>query len=169
MKKPPLEMILFKQNYTTVFKSVFIFCGNYHLAEDATQEAFLQAFKSLHTLKDPDKFSSWVYIIATNIVKSNYKKDKRVTKISLEKVDNICSFTDEYCNIELREDIKQLLNNVSEEEKKSLTLFYIDGLSVKEISELTQTKITTIKVRLHRARERLKRHVDKESILEDLR
>ena len=61
--------ILFEQNYEKVFKGVLIFCRNYHLAEDMTQEAFLKAFRVIHQLKKPEHFSAWVYTIAINLIK----------------------------------------------------------------------------------------------------
>ena len=73
--------ILFEQNYEKVFKGVLIFCRNYHLAEDMTQEAFLKAFRVIHQLKKPEHFSAWVYTIAINLIKKEYVKKKKLNEM----------------------------------------------------------------------------------------
>ena len=130
------EQILFEEYYTKVFKSVYIYCNDYHFAEDATQEAFLRAFENIDKLRDVNSFAGWVYVIAINIVKKEFKKTKKITQINFIDCENKFTSKDEYSNIELKEVLADLLTQVSLDESKALTLFYIMDLPLKEIARM---------------------------------
>ena len=54
--------------------------GDFHFAEDITQDVFLQVYKKLSTLKNPNQFAGWLYVIANRLCKNWQKKNKSVIK-----------------------------------------------------------------------------------------
>ncbi|EEG78470.1 RNA polymerase sigma factor [Dethiobacter alkaliphilus] len=159
------EQILFEEHYSKVFKSVYLYCKDFHIAEDATQEAFLKAFDNINQLRDVKSFPGWVYVIALNVVKKEFNRNKKITELNFEDYQNIFSNQDEFKNIELKEDLKLLLKHISPEERKMLNLYYGFGLSLKEIAVLTDTNISTLKVKMHRTRQKLKKKAINDVVL----
>ena len=141
--------------------------GDFHIAEDITQDTFLKAYQKLSTLKEPQRFSSWIYVIVTNCCKTWLRK-KRLPTHSLEKVSS--SELDEATYSEhiieennkrtveaQREVVQKLLEKLQESDRTIITLFYLGDMTYEEISEFLGVSIGAIKSRLHRARKRLKK------------
>jgi RNA polymerase sigma factor (sigma-70 family) len=135
--------------------------GDYHEAEDITQEVFIKAYQKLHTLRDPRNFAGWLYVITANCcrmhLRGRYRKSRRT--ISLDQV------SDEQWNaLSLRrhaeEKRRQLVHDaiaqLSEGDRTVITLHYMGGMSCKEIARFMGTSVGAIKDRLYRARKRLK-------------
>ncbi|MCD4746880.1 MAG: sigma-70 family RNA polymerase sigma factor [Bacteroidales bacterium] len=130
-------------------------------AEEIAQDAFLKVFHSLNTFKQDSKFSTWLYRIVYNTAISKTRKKKlQTTPLENKLIEN---FTID----EIKEDVKQLdydeqkkiINNaikkLTEEESLIITLFYMEGSSVEEISEITNLSKSNVKVKLHRIRKKL--------------
>lgn len=140
--------------------------GNKEEAEDICQETFLRVYINIDKYNEKFKFSTWVYKIATNLCIDRIRKNKK-NVFSLD--DN--SFNDD--NIDWYSIVPDARVNTEEEiilnEQKSIiqkcfeglsvkyrtimTLRYVDGLTLQEISKITELPVTTIKTRLHRGRE----------------
>lgn len=116
---------------------------------DALQETIAKAFTSVHTLKEPTHFKTWIIRILINECNRIIKKNKRVYPIpyDLRKT----SYKGEYEQIELFE----VIDDLNEELQTIVTLFYIEDLSVKEISKVLDVSEGTVKSRLFRARKQL--------------
>ena len=74
-----------KSVHTLVWRKI----GDYHYAEDLTQDAFLQAYKKLSTLKDPNQFAGWLYVIANRLCidwmrKQKWMQERKFVMQSLE-------------------------------------------------------------------------------------
>jgi RNA polymerase sigma factor (sigma-70 family) len=133
--------------------------GDFQLAEDASQEAFLEAFASLAKLHHPAAFPGWFRKIV-------YKHCDRLTRgrrfavISLDESNEIASLTpcpDKLTEIhEMKEKVFLALQTLPEHDRMVTALFCIDGYSQKEIGEFLELPVTTVKKRLHDARKRLK-------------
>ena len=54
--------------------------GDFHIAEDITQDTFLKVYQRLHTLKDPKQFSGWLYVITTNLCNTWLRKKRIQTQ-----------------------------------------------------------------------------------------
>jgi len=78
----------FKILYTKYKKRVYSICllilKNHYLAEEASQEAFLKAYKNLDSLKDPAKLEAWIASIASKCAIDIYRKNKNVVNIDNE-------------------------------------------------------------------------------------
>ena len=108
--------------------------GDFHIAEDITQDAFLKVYQRLDTLKDPNQFSGWLYVIATRRCYAWLRK-KRIRTQPLEDVETTMTQRDAYSKhvteersktaVEAqREVVKRLLAKLKESERTVMTLHY---------------------------------------------
>ena len=141
--------------------------GDFHIAEDITQETFLKAYQRLSTLKEPQSFASWLYVIAANCCKAWLRK-KRLRTQALETASGAevgkATYSG-YVSAEnarttaeaQREVVKKLLAKLQESERTVITLYYLGGMNYEEISKFLGVSVAAIKNRLYRARNRLKK------------
>ena len=140
--------------------------GDFHIAEDITQDTFLKVYQRLSTLKDPNQFSGWLYVITTNLC-ATWLRKKRIQTQPLEDTEITMIQEDAYsqhvteerrktASESQREVVKQLLAKLKESERTVMTLHYLGEMTVAEISRFLGVSASTIKSRLRRARHRLK-------------
>ena len=141
--------------------------GDFQIAEEITQDTFLKVYQRLHTLKDPNQFSGWLYVIATRRCYAWLRK-KRIPTDPLEDVDTTMIHKDAYSHHVIedrrnsaidahREAVKKLLAKLKESERTVMTLHYLGEMTVEEISKFIGVSAGTIKSRLQRARNRLQK------------
>ena len=139
--------------------------GDFHFAEEITQDTFLQAYKKLATLRNPNQFAGWLYVIANNLCKRWHQKKKLPTQ-SLEgtpmteiEKSSYKHYASERRETEITEHyheiVKKLLQRLPESERTVVTLHYLGEMTVKEISKFLGVSANTINSRLRRARKRL--------------
>ena len=144
--------------------------GDFHFAEDITQDVFLQVYKKLSTLKNPNQFAGWLYVTANRLCKNWNQKNKSVIK-SMEEVsvvemqamsyDRYISDKNEKEGCERRHKIvKKLLEKLPESERTVMILYYLGEMTAKEIGNFLGVSVNTITSRLHRARKRLQQEED---------
>ncbi len=125
-------------------------------AEEAAQDAFIKAFQHLKNFKRDSKFSTWLYRIVFNTAVS-YKRKRKGSFQSFE--NTVIEYKQEAEGMLERSDkrkfIQQAMKNLNEADKLALTLFYLEEFSMDEIAEITSMQANTVKVRIHRARQRL--------------
>jgi len=126
-------------------------------AEEAAQDAFLQAFGALKEFNQTAKFTTWFYRIVFNAAlgaKRRQKPTERITEINALAY----AVTDTQQNLHKKERIKniqQAMKQLSADDVTMITLFYLREQSLEEIAEITGISTETIKVKLYRARKRL--------------
>jgi len=141
--------------------------GDFHIAEDITQDTFLKAYQRLSTLKKPQRFASWLYVIAANHC-STWLRKKRLWTQSLEETNSaqlekatysgyVIEENERMTEETQREIVKKLLAKLQESERTVITLHYLGGMNYEEISEFLGVSVAAIKNRLYRARNRLKK------------
>ncbi len=142
--------------------------GDFHIAEDITQETFLQVYRKLATLKDPSQFPGWLYVIANRRCLAWLRK-KRIQTQQLEESDitmvesssysrHVAAEQAENAMETKRELVKNLLAKLKESDRTVLTLYYFGEMTYAEISEFLGVSVNTVATRVHRARERLKQY-----------
>ncbi len=140
---------------------------DFHIAEEITQDTFLKAYQRLSTLKKPQSFASWLYVIAANRCKAWYRK-KRLCTQSLETTSSTELEEMAYSNYVIeenernlseakREVVKKLLAKLQESDRTVITLYYLGGMTYEEISRFLGVSVSAIKNRLYRARQHLKK------------
>ncbi len=140
--------------------------GDFHIAEELTQDTFLKAYQKLGTLKNPNQFAGWLYVIADRLCIAWHRKPKPAMEsletISGEKIEE--SSYRHYANEQgkeastehRKEYVRNLLEELPESERTVVTLHYLGEMTCKAISEFLGVSPNTIKSRLQRARNRLK-------------
>ena len=149
--------------------------GDFHIAEELTQDVFLKAYKRLSTLKRPEQFPGWLYVIATRHCFSWLRKKRVPTRsldaMSMEELEEVCyaqyeADRGETVAIEQRRElVKRLLKKLPESERTVVTLYYLAEMSGEEISQFLGVSPNTIRSRLHRARQRLEKE---EAIIQEV-
>ncbi len=122
-------------------------------AEEAAQDAFMKAFKYLAGFNREAKFSTWLYRIVFNTAIS-YKRKQRVKPQSIDNV-HLAYSHDGMEKSDKKKFIDQAISKLNEVDRVSITLFYLKEFSLEEIAAITCTPANTVKVRIHRARQRL--------------
>ena len=168
-----------KSVHTLVWRKI----GDYHYAEDIMQDAFLQAYKKLSTLKNPNQFAGWLYVIANRLCIDWMRKQKWMQEqefvmqsledTSIEEIEK-SSYIGHVSAQRQTENaerchaiVKKLLEKLPESERTVVMLYYLDEMPTKEIGKFLGVSVNTIVSRLHRARKRLQ--IDQELLFQEVR
>lgn len=144
--------------------------GDFHIAQEITQDAFLKAYQKLGTLKNHNAFVGWLYVIVARLCLDWLRKN-RIPIESLDTIDSSEVNKGSYsqyvaekqateANEARREVVKKLLQKLPESERTVMTLHYLGEMTVKAISEFLGVSPNTVKSRLRRARNRLRKEGD---------
>ena len=141
---------------------------NFPLAEEAAQEAFIEAYLNLKRLRKPATFPSWLKKIVFKQCDRLTRK-KRLPVVSDAQTGEIISSQSSPSAIAERRELQQIVNQAIEllpkAEREVITLFYIGERSQKEISAFLEVPVSTVKNRLFNARKKLKTNFS--SMVED--
>ena len=147
---------------------------DFHIAEEITQDTFLHVYKKLPTLKNPNQFAGWLYVIANRRCIAWHRKKKQevqsleaTSQETLEGTAYACYVTeqrDEASSERCREIVQSLLEKLPESERTVVILHYLGEMTCEAISKFLGVSPNTVKSRLSRARKRLR---EQESILRD--
>ncbi|MDE0085019.1 MAG: sigma-70 family RNA polymerase sigma factor [Candidatus Poribacteria bacterium] len=141
--------------------------GDFHIAEEITQDTFLKAYQNLGALKKPQRFASWLYVIASRRCVAWLRK-KRVRTQPLEDTSSLQVEKATYSQYVIeenertaieaqREVVKKLLARLPESERTIITLHYFSEMSSAEIGAFLGVSANTIRSRLRRAQQRLQK------------
>lgn len=150
--------------------------GDFHYAEEVTQDTFLQAYKKLSTLKNPNLFAGWLYVIA-NRLSIKWLREQKPVPQSLETIpvneieeSSYTRYVSEQHDINTteyrRELVRKLLEKLPDSERTVMTLYYLSEMTTKEIGKFLGVSVHTITSRLQRARKRLQR--DEEHLVQEV-
>ena len=151
-----------------VMNVIYRMCGDVHIAEDAAQETFIQAWLHLSTFRPQTSLRNWLYRIAVNAATDMLRKEKRILPNSVEDL----QLTDKRPGPELlvseQERIVQVQKAVlglPEASRSVLVLREYEELSYQEISSTLDIPIGTVMSRLNYARKLLKEKLEQKSVL----
>jgi len=157
-------------NYKSmVYNLAYRMSNNPYEAEDISQEAFLRAYQSLARFNPSYKFSTWLYQITLNIIRDRFKK-KELNYVSLDapvETDDskICPQPADFTNnpeqiMSQKEDaqaIQQAIYSLPLKYREVIVLRHLQDLSYIEIASILKIPSGTVKIRLYRAREQLRK------------
>jgi RNA polymerase sigma-70 factor, ECF subfamily len=161
---------LFEQYHRGIYNTVYQMTRNEADAADLTQEVFIRAYRALPRLQTPEAFTAWLYRIAVNLSR-NWLRDRgrvRVESLELPGEDGEESSTREIADPsgdpstlvqtqDLQERVRKAVAGLSEDHRAVVTLHHLQGMPVEEIAGVMGCSIGTVKSRLSRARDHLKR------------
>lgn len=156
-----------------VYQIAYRMLGNIHEAQDIAQETFLRAYVNIDSFDENRKFSTWIYRIATNLSidrlrkkKPNFHLEDKVT--GTEDLNYYSQIpTDEelpeekVLQIEMQEWIQKEIMMLPPKYRSAIILKYMEDLSLKEIGEILNLPVATVKTRIHRGREALRKRLRK--------
>lgn len=163
IKELPVAKKIFEKNFTekkhVYIKVAYSILYNEEDAKDVLQEAYCEALKHIKDLRDYNSFDIWFYRILINKCKQMYKKIKNKTKElpldeSIMTIDAMSSKT----RVDEKIILKDIIFNLSNEHKEVVILKYFQGFSLKEMSEITDLPLGTVKSRLFYAVEKIKKY-----------
>ncbi len=141
-------------------------------AEDAAQEAFLRAYRKLHTFQETARFSTWLYTILNRICLDMLRKRKRTGELyqtsfnqtdseeetyELQIADNAPGPYESYQKRAAQKALYDAIEKLSDEHREVIVLRDIEGLDYEQIAHITGASLGTVKSRLSRARQSLRK------------
>ncbi len=136
-------------------------------AEDLTQETFIRAQRSLETLRDPDALTAWLYRLATNVCLDRFRAatrrliqpfdptgeppgDQGIPDATEPRLDRVIE------QAEMTECVQEYIGELPDDYRTVILLHDLHALTNPEIAEMLDCSLATVKIRVHRARERLR-------------
>jgi RNA polymerase sigma-70 factor, ECF subfamily len=161
---------LFQQYHRGIYNTIYQMTRNDADAADLTQEVFVRAYRALPRLQTPEAFTAWLYRIAVNLSR-NWLRDRgrvRVESLELPGEDGEDGNTREIADPsgdpstlvqtqDLQERVQKAVAGLSPDHRAVITMHHLQGMPVEEIARVMDCSIGTVKSRLSRARDNLKR------------
>ena len=165
-----LEQI-FDDYYDRVYTFLYFRVKNTALAEELASETFLKVAEKYKTY-NPEKgaLSTWIFTIAMNQLRSNYRSFKGKVTIHLQDIENLSGGVNTEDCLEANETkaaILRLLNELDERQHSIITLKYYGGLSNKEISDVLNISEANVSTILNRAMKKLRNILEKRDEFSD--
>lgn len=148
---------LVNKYYDQIFAYSYRILGSYHDASDVVQDVFISMMKAIPDYQEKNKFKSWLFTIAHNKCMNSIAVRKNHSDINL--IENIHSnedFTERYVEKNFAKDILETLPEI---QKSALILKYYHDLTAREIAQITDVNIATVKSRLYQGLEKLRKIV----------
>jgi RNA polymerase sigma-70 factor (ECF subfamily) len=160
---------LVERTHRQVYTQAYRLVGDRHEAEDVSQEAYLRVFRSVGGFREDARFETWLYRIVANVAFTHLKRKGRFGRVladgpaeghdaepaGMQEARPVDAIVD-------REEVKRVLRELPEGLRVVLVLRDVYGLTMKEIGEEMGLSEGAVKVRLHRARKRLRESVGSE-------
>ncbi|RTE11437.1 RNA polymerase sigma factor SigW [Paenibacillus whitsoniae] len=157
-----------------IFHLAYRMLNNKQEAEDAVQETFLRVYTNLHRYDENQKFSTWIFRIGTNLCIDKLRRRRNTYSLDAEMSDG--EGADFYAMLPSDEDtpeeqlivsetqaqIHRAIASLPEKYKSIVVLRYLHDMSLQEISDVLDMPVTTIKTRVHRGREYLRKKLEQE-------
>jgi RNA polymerase sigma-70 factor (ECF subfamily) len=154
----------FEKNYDRIYRYIKGMVRDANEAEDLTQEAFLRAHRERETVRDPGAMLSWLYRIATHAsldrLRQRAKAAAQEAKVDLAAIDppdpGTPSIQQALEQEQMGDCVNRFLVGIPDEHRSVILLHDMHGLTGPEIAEFLALPLSTVKIRLHRARRQLK-------------
>lgn len=146
---------IFELYHKDIFRLIYSFTLNKEDAKDILQETFLKFYKNINKISNEDiEIKRWLIKVASNKCKDNFKSFWKRNIIKTDMINDNNSVTNK------EKELIDLLNNLKSQYRIPLYLYYYEGYKIEEISQILNEKISTIKMRLLRAKKILKEELE---------
>ena len=143
----------------TMFRVAFAILRNRADCEDAAQNAVLKAYTNLDTLKERRYFRTWLIRILKNECMNYTRSNRRVVPLA--------AYTDVGYDMEVPDlDLNRAFDALSKDERLAITLYYYEGYTTREIAKICEVSDGTVRSRLSRAREALRRKLSEQEAMQ---
>jgi RNA polymerase sigma-70 factor (ECF subfamily) len=132
--------------------------GSREDAEEALQDAFVRAYRSLKNCEEPERFGAWLFQILINRARTaGARRGRRERTFVRDDIALMTAASEHPADqSDLREEIYRALDLLDAEQREAFLLKHVEGLSYEEISEMTGAGVSALKMRVKRACDRLK-------------
>ena len=166
---------LYEMTHQKAYYAALKYMKDEHQAEDVLQEAYIKAFNSLNTLQNANKFEAWLHKIIYTTAMDVYRKRKRQTEHSINFSDyegeneTSVEFEDDREDFKPEEQIDyqetqkavlSFIDELSSPQRMAMVLFYYEQYSLKEIADVMECSVGTVKSRLNKAKQLMRGMVD---------
>ena len=152
--KQQAQRVLFETFKPAVLRTLMGLCHDRELARDLAQDVFIQAFRKLHQVRNPNAFGGWLKQLTVRTALAEFRSQKQ--HVSFEDNDapdpSWQSMADWLTQLD---DVEQLINQLADHERLVVWLYVGEGYSHDEIAELLQEQPSTIRQRYRRALQKL--------------
>lgn len=155
-------------NKTMVYSIALRLSKSREEAEELAQDVFMRVYENLHTFQGQSALKTWIYKIAFNWCMNKTKTKRHHESVSYETQFQLSDFTlnayEQLAQAEMQEALKEALHKLDQVDSIIVTLFYLEEMSIDEISEVLSFSKSNIKVKLFRARKKLKEIIDSQHL-----
>lgn len=130
--------------------------GDQELSDDLAQETFIKVWNKLQSLDQAKYFSTWLYRLAYNIWIDHLRRRRISEQIEGKSIPDEGGAGDKLDRMDLQSTLLDALSHLNEQERVSVTLFYLNEMSIKEIVKITGYAEGSVKGYLSRGREKLR-------------
>lgn len=131
--------------------------GSADAAEDAVQDAFVRAYDQLAQCKDPDKFVGWFFLILRNRCFAERRRNRNSAPIEAADAVAAADRADGGAETaERRRALQEALLELTPDQREVFVLKHVEGMSYGEIAEQLSTSVASLKMRMHRAYDKLR-------------
>ncbi len=166
---------LVKRHHKQAYNIAYRMAGNHADAEDLTQEAFIRAFRFFGQYRRELPFESWLYKIISNVFIDRIRRRPKAKIRSLDQpvvlsdgnsqqfdvADTAAGPEERVLSLDVDSKIQAALDMLPEAFRLTVIYADIEGLSYEEIAEATNTNVGTVRSRLHRGRQILRKKLAK--------
>jgi RNA polymerase sigma-70 factor (ECF subfamily) len=154
-------MALYKDK---IVNYLYGFSGDYQKAVELAQETFIRVFFKAKKYKPIAPLSSWIYTIASNLAKTECRRSRRMATVSLEDIPNSYSsgtYYEDPADPGLARNLREALEELHPRYRVPVVLKDMEGFSQEEIAKIIKRPVGTVKARISRGREQLRRKLEK--------
>jgi RNA polymerase sigma-70 factor (ECF subfamily) len=132
---------------------------NADISEEILQETFIRVYTKCNSYKSRYRFSTWIYTIALNQMKTQMKRRNAFISLERVKTDSMMSESSSSAKQHLKLELEQAIEKLPVEYRTAFLLRDVDGLAYKEMGRIMKCRVGTAKSRVHRARTILRREL----------
>ncbi|WP_413374894.1 RNA polymerase sigma factor [Alkalihalobacillus sp. 1P02AB] len=157
--------MLYERYFQPIFQYAFIQTGNYHDAEEITQDIFSKMARNLHTFKQDSSFKTWLYSIGRNVVIDHHRKQKRhkqVIPVPGSDMEAIKRESVQTAKTNKRlDEVLAYLSQLPDDYRTVIQLRFIDNFTLQETAHIMKKTLLSVKSLQHRAKKQLTAAVEK--------
>ena len=152
---------LVAEHHAAMSRVAFVVCGDPEIARDAVQSAWAIAWRRLYRLRNPERVSAWLVAIAANEARQAMRRRRTVPIVDVSTVIDRAGGVDPAESIAVV-DLQRVLRGIRPEDRALLALRFVAGLDSTEIALQLEVPASTVRSRLARLLDRLRRDLDED-------
>jgi RNA polymerase sigma-70 factor, ECF subfamily len=148
--------LLVDRHHSRLARYAFHLLGSDAEAEEAVQDSFVRAYRSLSTYKEQEQFGAWIMRILVNRCRTRLVREKRREETAAAWVREAEEAFEPSERLAMRDELSKALAQLPGDQREAVVLRYADELDYHEISSITGANISALKMRVKRGCERLR-------------